>query len=479
MPPGVHRVVTPAAVDCWLTALELYGTMSLAEVAAPAITLAEDGFPVYPFLAASLSSVADIIAKWPSTAAIYLPKGRAPRVGERLVQKDLARTLRKLVEAEEGMKHRGRAAGIRAARDRFYQGDIAEQIAAFFDEEGGFLTLDDLKAFHVDVEEPLVVRYRGYEIYGCQPWCQGPVALEALAILEGYDLQALGHNSADALHLILETLKAAFADRERYIGDPRFVDVPINGILNPSYAADWRSRIRLDRAAPDMPEPGDPWRYQHDGKSRETDHSYTRPRPGQAPLERDTSYLCVVDEWGNAFSATPSDVIEASPVVPGLGIVVSGRGGQSWLDPDHPSSLAPGKRPRLTPNPGLIMKDGKVVTPYGTPGLDVQPQAMVQVAVNLIDFGLDPQAAVEAPRVASYSFPSSSHPHGYSPGLVMAEARIPDDVLKELARRGHNIQKWPDFSPRAGSVCLAFVDHEHGCVVGAADPRRNAYAMGW
>lgn len=478
IPPGIHRTVVPAAVDCWLTALERYGTMSLAEVAAPAITLAERGFPVYPALAASLASVSDELAQWPSTAEIYLPHGRAPRVGEQLIQKDLAKTLRMLVEAEEGKKHLGRAAGIRAARDRFYQGDIAEHIAAFYEEQQGFLTLDDLKNFHVDVERPLSVGYRGYDVYGCQPWCQGPVVLETLSILEGYDLAALGHNSADSLHLILESLKAAFADRERYIGDPKFVDVPVEGMLHPDYAAQWRERIRHDVAAPGMPEPGDPWPF-HNGGGASTGAPYVPPQPRTGPYERDTSYLCVVDAQGNAFSATPSDVIEGVPVVPGLGIIMSGRGGQSRLDPELPSSLAPGKRPRLTPNPGLIMRDGKVVAPYGTPGLDVQPQAMVQVVVNLIDFGMDPQAAVEAPRLATYSVPSSSAPHAYTPGLVMAESRMPSSVLEELARRGHDIQLWPDLSPRAGSVCLAMIDHEHGILIGGADPRRNAYAMGW
>ncbi len=477
IPPGVHRAVMPAAVDSWLTALMRFGTRSFAEVAAPAIALAEEGFPVYPFLHIDLAEEAEGLARWPSTAAIFLPDGRAPRVGERLVQRDLANTLKMLVEAEAGSRHAGREAGIRAARERFYAGDIAERIAAFFREQGGFLTLDDLKEFHVEVETPLHVRYRGYDVYGCRPWCQGPVALEALAILDGYDLAARGPNTADTLHLIIEALTAAFADRHRYVGDPTFVDVPIDGMLHPDYAATWRDRINSGRAFGEMPAPGDPWRFQAAGNG--VSRAPAAPRPFAAAVEPDTSYLCVVDAEGNAFSATPSDGVTGTPIVPGLGFIVSGRGVQSWLDADHPSAIAPGKRPRLTPNPGLIMRDGHLFAPYGTPGNDVQPQAMVQFAVNVIDFGLDPQAAIEAPRVSTYGFPQTTHPHPYTPGLVRAEGRIPDDVLAELARRGHRVERWPDFSALAGSLCSIVVDRRHGTLTGGADPRRVAYAMGW
>lgn len=477
IPAGVRRCVMPAAADAWLTALARFGTLPLAEVAAPAIALAEGGFSCYNFLRENIAGEADGIAKWPSSAAVFLPNGRLPAVGERFSQPDLGRTLRMLVEAEAGAAHQGRAAAIVAARDRFYKGDIAERIAKFHAEQGSWLTLDDLTAFSVEVEEPLTVNYRGYDIYGCQPWCQGPTALQALSILEGYDLAALGQNSADTLHLILEALKAAFADRERYVGDPRFVDVPIAGMLHPDYAAAWRERISLDRAFPGMPEPGDAWRYA--GRDLAAAGAYRAPAPSDGPVEPDTSYLCVVDEWGNAFSATPSDGGGASPIIPGLGFIVSGRGIQSWLEPDHPSAIAPRKRPRLTPSPGLIMRDGAVYAPLGTPGLDVQPQAMVQLAVNLIDFGMEPQAAIEAPRVASYSFPASSHPHPYNPGLVQAERRLPAEVLADLARRGHRVEPWPDFAAQAGALCTIVANRERGFLAGAADPRRMAYAMGW
>jgi gamma-glutamyltranspeptidase/glutathione hydrolase len=477
MPPGVQRAVVPAAVDSWLTALRDCGTRTLAEVAAPAIALAADGFPVYPLLHANLVAAAPTMARWPANASVFLPGGRAPEIGARLVQADLARTLRRLVEAEAGSRHLGREAAIQAARDRFYMGDIADEIAAFVAAEGGFLTRDDLAEFSVGIEPPVQTTYRGYDVLGCGPWCQGPVALETLAILEGYDLASLGQNSADALHLILEALKGAFADRERFYGDPKFVDVPIDGLLHPEYAATWRRRIDPHRAAPGMPAPGDPWAFQ--ARSRPDAPPYRAPQPLAAPPKADTSYLCVVDDAGNAFSATPSDGVGTAPLVPGLGLIVSDRGVQSRLDPRHPSAIAPGKRPRLTPNPGLILRDGRVVAPYGTPGGDVQPQAMVQFVVNLIDFAMDPQAAIESPRLATYSFPDSFHPHAYQPDLVMAETRLPARVVADLRRRGHNVRPWPDWSAAAGALCAVVVDRAHGTLLGAADPRRVAYALGW
>ena len=475
---AVHHCVMPAAIDSWMTALREFGTLPFVEVAAPAIELAETGFEAYGFLCANIVADAARIAQWPSSAEIFLPGGEPPRPGSRFVQQDLARTLRMLVEAEEGARHISREAGIQAARDRFYTGDIAERVARFFAEQGGFLTLQDLASFHVDIEHPVSARYRGYDVYSCGPWCQGPVAPQALAILNGYDLAALGHNSAETLHLIIEALDAAFADRERYYGDPKFVDVPVDGLLDPQYAANWRERIRPDRAFGEMPEPGDPWMFQSEfGATRDT--TSTKPRSFRAKVDPDTSYLCVVDEAGNVFSATPSDGVTNTPVIPGLGFIVSGRGVQSWAEEGHPSVLSPGKRPRLTPSPGLIMRDGRVFAPYGTPGNDVQPQAMVQLLVNLIDFGMEPQAAIEAPRVASFNFPRSSSPHPYSPGLVNAESRISPDVLAQLSRLGHRVEPWGDWEPRAGSLCTIVVDHERGLLTGAADPRRLAYAIGW
>ncbi len=465
MPEGVKRSVVPAAADAWLTALERYGTKTLAEVSAPAISLAANGFPVYEMLNTTLSAAADKMATFPSTAAVFLTDGRAPVVGERLVQADLAHTFDLLVEAEEGNRKLGRAGAIRAARDRFYTGDIAERMVEHVADGGGYLSMDDLAAFEVGHEAPVSTNYRGYDVYACGPWCQGPVVPEVLRILSGYDLATLGHNSAETLHLIVEALKAAFADRERYYGDPDFTDVPIDALLSESHAEAWRARIELDRAFPGMPDP------QAVAGAPIADF--------EASAARDTSYLCIVDQWGNAYSATPSDGVGTTPLVPGLGFVVSDRGAQSWLDPSHPCAVAPWRRPRLTPSPGLVMKEGKVYAPFGTPGGDVQPQAMVQFLVNLIDFGMDAQQAVEAPRVATYSFPDSFYPHSYAPGLLKIEGRVEAGVIESLRERGHQVEVWGDIVRAAGSLNAIVVDDDARALHGAADPRRTGYAMGW
>ena len=474
-PAGVRRCVIPAAMDSWLTTLERWGTMTFREVSEPAIELARDGFAIYPFLRASLVGAAEGLRAWLSSASVYLPGGAVPRSGDRLVQRDLATTLETLGDAER-LAGGAREQGIRAARDLFYRGDIAERIGNFMGEQDGWMTTADLAGFRVEVDEnPPSVEYRGYDVFGCGPWCQGPVALQTLSILRGYDLSKFESGSADLLHLILEALKAAFADREQYVGDPNFIDVPLAGMLHPGYADEWRSRIKMDSANPGMPEPGNPWPFMN----RDVAVSARPPNAFTAPVEPDTSHVCVVDAEGNAMSATPSDGFGGTPVIPGLGFIVSSRGSQSWLEAGHPSEMAPGKRPRLTPNPGLILKDGQVFAPYGTPGNDTQPQAMVQFLVNLLDHGMNPQEAVEAPRVATYSFPRSSHPHPYTPGLAFAESRIASSVIDELRRRGHNLELWPDLAAPAGSVCAIVRDARAGFLTGAADPRRLAYAAGW
>src|SRR5262249_5332511 len=225
-----------------------------------------------------------------------------------------------------------------------------------------------------------------------------------------------------------------------------------------------------------MPEPGDAWAY----AGREPALAGPRrPEPSPGPLAPDTSYCCAVDRDGNAFSATPSDGVTGTPLIEGLGIVTSPRGGQSWLDPEHPASVAPGKRPRLTPSPGMLVIEGEFVMPVGTPGTDVQPQTMTQFVVNVLDFGYDPQAAIEAPRVATYSYPASSDPHPYNAGLLRVEGRIPTEVSDELARLGHRVERWPDRTPTAGALGAIRADHRRGVYVAGADPRRINYAIAW
>ena len=469
IPKGVLRTVVPAAPDAWITALRRWGTMRFGEVAAAAIRLARDGFPMYPLMADSLRRHEPDHCAWPSSAAIFLPNGRVPEVGEVFRQTDLAASLQYMADEEQAAAGRGRDVGLEAARDAFYRGDIAKKIVSFMKAEGGLLSAEDLADYHSPVGPPERRRFGDLEVFTCGAWCQGPVLLQTLALLEGTDLAGFGHNSADYVHHLAEALKLAFADREAYYGDPAVVEVPLATLISAEYAAERRRLIRPDRAAPQMPPPGELGLGFGD----------LRPATGDPHPEPDTSYVCVADRHGNLFSATPSDGSYGSPVVPGTGLIPSNRGSQSRPDPRHPAGVAPGKRPRLTPNPALAIKGGERFMPFGTPGGDVQTQAMLQVLLNRFVFGQEMQAAIESPRFASYSYPSSFAPFDYYPGRLAIEARIAEPVIAELARRGHEIQRWPDWIWTAGAVCAIEVDKRRGVIEAGADPRRAAYALGW
>jgi gamma-glutamyltranspeptidase / glutathione hydrolase len=467
--PGLARTVVPAAPDAWCTALERWGTMSFADVVAPALEHAGRGFPLSSFSAYQMSANADKYKRWPSSAALYLNDGRPYRMGERLVQRELAETLGRMVAAE---KRAGgsRAAGVRAARDEFYRGETAKRIAEFHRSEGGPLSLADLADFSVEVARPLTTAFGQYEIAACGFWCQGPVLLEIFNMLEGLPLDALGHNSPAYLHRLVETIKLAFSDRDAYFGDPHFVNVP-SALLEKAYAR-LRRELVSDRAWAEMPPAGDPGAL---AAQRRRDTAL--PVAGGSHDDAlDTSYVAVVDEAGNGFSATPSDPNVDSPVIPGVGCVVSPRGSQGWLDGEHPSVVAPGKRPRLTPAPAMAFTGGRLFMPFGTPGGDVQQQAMLQVFLNATVFGMPLQQAIEAPRVASRSFPDSFWPHAYSPGKLEIEGRIPRETRDALAAIGHDVSVWPDWEWRAGAVDAVLVD-EDGVRWGGADPRRGALAI--
>jgi gamma-glutamyltranspeptidase/glutathione hydrolase len=475
IPPGVERCVVPAAPDAWITALERFGTIGFGEAARAAIRFAREGFPMYPLMAEFIRANRAAYQRWPSSARVFLPKGRPPEVGEIFVQRELAATLQFLADEERKVARRkGRRAGLRAARDAFYRGDVAREVARFIEREGGLVRYEDFAGYRVRFEPTVRLRHGGLELHTCGPWSQGPVLPMALNILEGYDLEAMGHNSADYIHVVAETLKLAFADRHRHFGDPRFVEVPVAGLVSKRYGAYRRSLVSMEKAWPEMPPAGDP-----DALVELAHCCVPAPQPPDAPLPGDTSYLCVMDRHGNAFSATPSDGSDKTPIVPGVGILCSGRGTQSWADPAHPSSVAPGKRPRLTPNPALALRNGRAYMPFGTPGGDVQCQAMLQVFLNINVFGMDPQAAVEAPRFSSYSFPGSFEPHPYYPGLLALESRIEKRIGEELASRGHRVHWWGESSWLAGAVCTIVADHQRGVLHGAADPRRPAYVLGW
>ena len=473
MPPGILRTVIPAAPYAWITALEKYGTLSFGEVAQAAIRFARDGFAMHWFMAEYIEEHQDDYRRWPSSAEVFLPHGKPPQVGDLFVQSELGRTIQYMADEEAARAGQGRVAGLHAARDAFYKGDIAALIAKYHRDNDGWVSMQDLADYRVTFEPPLTTRYKDIDLYTCGPWCQGPVLAQALNIVSGFDLRGLGHNSPQYIHVLTEALKLAFADRQRYYGDPKFVNVPTATLLSMRYADTRRKAIDLRKAAPGMPDAGDTGGT---GAPRQKLPRATQGEP--APLA-DTSYVCVIDREGNAFSATPSDGSSSTPVIPGTGLCPSSRGSQSWCDPAHPAAVAPGKRPRLTPSPALAAKNGKAYMPFGSPGNDIQPQAMLQVFLNVNAFDMDVQSAIEAPRFATYSFPSSSEPHAYHPGRLNLENRIDAATGDELARLGHDVKWWPELEWRAGAVCAIRVNPDTGMLEGAADPRRPAYALGW
>ena len=463
IPNGVRRTVVPAAPDAWITALERHGTWRFEDVVSFAIRYARDGFAVFPLLRESILAHRAEYERWESNRAIFLPGGRVPEVGERFVQSDLAGTLKYM--ADEARAAPTREAGLAAAHAAFYRGDIAAAIVAHQKAEGGWLSRDDLAQFRSRIE-PVVRRpWRGHELLTCGPWCQGPALTEALLLAEAAGIGAMAHNSEEYLHTLVECVKLAMADREAFFGDPRFCDVPIEALLSAEHIAARAAGVGA-RAHPAMPEP--------------ILGALAVPEASRLALpvvEADTSFAAVVDRWGNAFAATPSDGSWNSPVVPGLGIIPSNRGSQSRPDPSHPSGVAPGKRPRLTPNPAIMVTRDGGVMPFGTPGGDVQIQAMLQVVLNVFQFGMELQEAIEAPRFASYAFPSSFAPFDYFPGRVAVESRVAQPVRDGLAARGHEVKDWPEITWLAGAVEAVLSLPDKGLVAGGADPRRPAYAI--
>ena len=475
IPQGIMRTVVPAAPDAWITALKRFGTMSFGEVAESAIGYARDGFPVYPLMTEVITDHEAEYRMFPSNVALYLPKGRPPQPGEVFVQTALAATLQHMADQEAAARGRGREVGLTAARDAFYRGDIARAIVKHQEENGGLLSADDLANFRSGFEEPAATRFGDIRLFACGPWCQGPSLLQAINLLDTAELRKLGHNSTGYLHHITEAMKLTFADRETYFGDPRVIDVPIDAMLSRDYANKRRAMIRQDKAWPEMPPAGDPRKL---AAERAAGGAPLVPERAFSAPELDTAHVCCVDKHGNVFAATPSDGSYNAPVIPELGIIPSPRGSQSWGDPDHPSGVAPGKRPRLTPSPAIAIEPGKMKMPFGTPGGDVQIQAMLQVFLNIHMFGMEVQEAVEAPRVASYSYPSSFEPHAYHPGLLHMESRIDRATGEALSRLGHTIGWWPEWTWLAGAVCTVVADQQTGVLKGGADPRRPSYALG-
>jgi gamma-glutamyltranspeptidase/glutathione hydrolase len=475
IPDGPLHTVVPAAPANWIAALARWGTMRFAEVAAAAIRVARDGFPAYPFLVEILAAKQDEIRRFPDTAAIFLPGGRVPAVGEMFVQADLGRSLQYMADQEHAAGG-DRLVGLRAAHDAFYRGDIAAAIAHHQRETGGWLSADDLAAFEAQIEAPSRVRFGDMDVYGCGAWSQGPMVLEALSILQGLDLCGFGHNSARYVHAVTEALKLAAADREAYFGDPAFVDVPLDTLLSPDFAAERRALLDPARAWPALPPAGAVAGVQPPPWEPDPSAGSGGELVGSKPA---TSFLCVADRWGNVFAATPSDGTIGGAVVPGTGILPSLWGSRGYTGPTHPGRVGPGRRPRMSANPAMAIRPGELVLPFGSPGSEVLGQAMLQVFLNQAVFGMDPQSACEAPRFASYSWPESALPHSYRPGVLCVEADVGPGVGDALASLGHRVEWWPARKYLAGSVTTIRCDLTTGVKWAGADPRRTAYAVGW
>jgi len=462
---GLLSGTVPGVVDAWYVLLDRWGTMSFADVLAPAIGMASEGFVLGERLAASLQGKK--LRKYPSTVKAFA-LDRAWKAGDVYTVPQLARTLSRLVEAERAAAGNGRQAALKAARDCFYQGEIAREMARFSEENGGLFRYDDFANYHALVERPVSVGYRGYQVLKNPSANQGPAELFALNILQTLDLRALGHNSPEYIHAGVESIKLAFADRE-FLGDELFVKTPWDTLLSPEYAAQRRQLIDLNKASSEF--------------RQGTIDSFAHPQDIDLSEKvgdgGDTSYLCIVDQQRNVVSFTPSlHTGYGTCVAMGeLGFTFNCRGDYFSLVPDHPNALAPGKRPRTTLQSTLVLQEGKPVLVMGSPGGDDQCLRTLQTLLNVVDFGMNVQQAIEAPRWSTRSFPQSYFPHTMYPGEMTVEDRIPETVRESLRAKGHKLLVTGGWS--LGSTAAIAVDLRTGVLSAGADPRVDAYALAW
>lgn len=458
---GILSAITPGVFDGLMLALQKYGTMSFAEVAQPAIDYAS-GFPIGDEFAGMLRDYKRIMSDWPPSLAFFYPNGTVPQRGELVKMSPLVNTFRELVAAEKKAKGK-RDAKIEAVRNMFYRGSIAKRVAAFSEANGGLITYDDLANFHAEVDTPRTTTYRGYEIVKPGFWTQGPAMIEALNILEGFDLKAMGHNSPQYLHTVIEAVKLAFADRDRYYGDPKFSKIPEQILLSKEYAAERRKLI-------------DPAKASMESRPGELNVPGALPSgPAGTADVHDTTCVNVVDSKGNAFSATPSGAWLPSVIAGDTGIPFSSRLQSFVGTPGHANQMAPGKRPRVTLSPTMVLKDGEFFMELSTPGGDNQDQALMQVVLNVIDFGMAPQEAAEAPRFETEHFYSSFAFHEFVPGKVGLENRVPKATGEALAAMGHKITMTTPWSNHSAPTVILRKD---GVLHGAADPRRSRFIFG-
>ncbi len=465
MPPipgqGIKAAILPGVFDGLMLALQTYGTKSFAEVAQPAIEYA-DGFPIGEEFYNYLRNFQPLLQLWPSSSKFFLPGNEVPKLGSLYRLPILAKTLRELTTAEK--KQRGnRVKKIQAVRDYFYRGPIGKKIGAFSEANGGLISAADMAGFKAEIDAPKSGAFQGYEVVKPGFWTQGPVMIQMLNILSGYDLKAMGHNSPQYLHILVETVKLAFADRDRYYGDPKFSKIPEEILLSKEYAAERRKQI--DPAAASM--------EHRPGTFAKT---VTMNSLGTASSNvNDTTCVNVVDKWGNVFSATPSGAWLPSVIAGDTGIPLSTRLQSFVVTEGHANQLAPGKRPRVTLSPTIVLKDGKPFLAMSTPGGDNQDQAMLQVLLNILVFNMSPQEAAEAPRFQTEHFYSSFANHEFVPGKVNIEGRMAKTTIEGLKSLGHKVNVTNDWSNGSSPTIIKISD---GVLEGAADPRRARFIFG-
>jgi len=489
---GPLAAVTPGTPGGLCTMLAEFGTLSLKDVLGPAMELAK-GYPIEAELANSIEGTKERIKQWPYSKAVFLPHSgeerEAPSPGEIFVQSDLLETLQKMVDAEQQALKKGksRREAIYAAYDRFYKGDIAKEFARGCQEQGGLITEKDLANWKVKTEEPLSTNYKGIEVYKLQQWTQGPVMLQALNILENFDLKSMGYNSAQYIHTVYQAMNLAYADRDFYYGDPDFApDEPIKGLLSKEYAKQRAAEIKKDQNNANAG-PGDP--YPFEGKTNPytsliENWSHTRLAPAEnqedylADFHAGTTSIQATDEAGWIVSVTPSGGWMPACIAGRTGIGMSQRMQSFVLDAaQNPFNvLEPGKRPRVTLTPGMAFKDGKPFLSFAVQGGDSQDQDLLQCFLNVVEFGMTIQEAVEAPNIVSYQMRSSFGNHERKPGHILLNTQTPKYVIKELRNMGYTVTL---DERTAGPINAIYFDQKHGTFWGGSGNHGEDYGIGW
>ncbi len=470
---GIMPALVPSMVESGLVALREYGTKSFAEVIQPAIELA-DGLAIDELRSGTIARSRRFFDLWPDSKKTFMPDGQVPMPGEVFHQPNLARTLRSMVAAEKKVLAAGgsRTAGIDAVRDYFYRGDIAHRIDAFMKENDGLMRYEDLAAFKLQPEEPVSTDYHGVKVYKPGFWSQGPAMLEALNIMEGFDMRSLGYNSADYIHKSVEALKLAYADRDAYYGDPKFnADLPIDILLSKSYAAERRKLIGRTASLDFVPGTINGKKARHP-----VEMDIARTKIDDELMASDTTCVDAIDKDGIVFSATPSGAWLPSVIAGDTGIPLTERAQQFILVPGSPNELAGGKRPRVTLSPTLVTEQGKPLLALSTPGGDNQEQSLIQLMLNVIEFHMNAQAAVEAPRYQTRHLVSSFDNHAWNLGDLILDERISQSVASELAARGHKVSMHSKWASGAAPVMIRVTPD--GVIEAGEDPYgyRSAHA---